>query len=214
MNNGVAKHGCFQKWWENPPNHPILIGFGTIIFTIQFWGPTRYPYFFGWHPCSVYRLVFSEICCLNDGFFFPLIRGCEVGIFGFFQKTWHHLQLIRQILRKIWFPNVNTIDPNPPWKSLLFRNPGWSIFLWRKTNSANGPWDKSLNFMFPTRHVIPESLKSGHWLSENMLIYVILIYPHPPFSIWIYIGIAQLYWQRVFWAWPIHVFWNHPMIGK
>ncbi len=28
------------------------------------------------------------------------------------------------------------------------------------------PWDKSLNFIFPTKHVIPESLKFSHWLSE------------------------------------------------
>ena len=33
-------------------------------------------------------------------------------------------------------------------------------------HSANGPWDKSLNFMFPTKHVIPKSLKFSHWLSE------------------------------------------------
>ena len=34
------------------------------------------------------------------------------------------------------------------------------------THSANGPWDKGLNFNFPTKHVIPESLKFSHWLSE------------------------------------------------
>ena len=27
--------------------------------------------------------------------------------------------------------------------------------------------DKSLNFIFPTKHVIPESLKFSHWLSEQ-----------------------------------------------
>ena len=26
--------------------------------------------------------------------------------------------------------------------------------------------NKSLNFIFPTKHVIPESLKFSHWLSE------------------------------------------------
>ena len=30
------------------------------------------------------------------------------------------------------------------------------------THSANGPWDNSLNFNFPTKHVIPESLKFSH----------------------------------------------------
>ena len=28
-----------QKYWEKPPNHPFLIGFGTII-NHPFWGPT------------------------------------------------------------------------------------------------------------------------------------------------------------------------------
>ena len=28
------------------------------------------------------------------------------------------------------------------------------------------PEDKSLNFIFPTKHVIPKSLKFSHWLSE------------------------------------------------
>ena len=32
--------------------------------------------------------------------------------------------------------------------------------------SAEGPWNKSLNFIFPTRYVMRKSLKVGHWLSE------------------------------------------------
>ena len=31
------------------------------------------------------------------------------------------------------------------------------------TYSANKPWNKSLNFRFPTKHVIPKSLKVDHW---------------------------------------------------
>ena len=34
------------------------------------------------------------------------------------------------------------------------------------SHSANGPWKKSLNFIFPTKYVIPKSLKFSHWLSE------------------------------------------------
>ena len=30
------------------------------------------------------------------------------------------------------------------------------------------PEKKSVNFIFPTKHVIPESLKFSHWLSEIM----------------------------------------------
>ena len=31
---------------------------------------------------------------------------------------------------------------------------------------ANGPWHKSLNFIFPTKYVIPKSLKFSHWPSN------------------------------------------------
>ena len=38
-----------------------------------------------------------------------------------------------------------------------------------QTYSAKGPWDKSLNFIFPTKYsVIPKSLKVSHWLSKQM----------------------------------------------
>ena len=42
------------------------------------------------------------------------------------------------------------------------------------THSAKGPWNKSLNFIFPIKYVIPKSLKVGHSLSEyrrNMFYY-------------------------------------------
>ena len=32
---------------------------------------------------------------------------------------------------------------------------------------ANGPWNKSLNFIFPSKYVIPKSLKFSHWPSKN-----------------------------------------------
>ncbi len=51
------------------------------------------------------------------------------------------------------------------WYWWWFRNPanhlGW---LKPYTNSAKGPWNKSLNFIFPMKYVIPKSLKVGHWL--------------------------------------------------
>ena len=36
-----------------------------------------------------------------------------------------------------------------------------------KSHSANGPWKKSLNFIFPTKYVIPKSLKFSHWPSKK-----------------------------------------------
>ncbi len=35
------------------------------------------------------------------------------------------------------------------------------------TYSAKGSWNKSLNFIFPTKYVIPKSLKVSHWLSQG-----------------------------------------------
>ena len=47
-------------------------------------------------------------------------------------------------------------------------NSTWTCFRYAtNTHSANGPWDKSLNCIFPSKHVIPESLKFSHWLSEK-----------------------------------------------
>ena len=49
----------------------------------------------------------------------------------------------------------------------------WCLPNKRKTSSkspylANGPWNKSLNFIFPTKYVIPKSLKVSHWLSKSL----------------------------------------------
>ena len=43
-----------------------------------------------------------------------------------------------------------------------------SFFLKGKTlaHLANGPWNKSLNFIFPTEYVIPKSLKFSRWPSK------------------------------------------------
>ena len=35
--------------------------------------------------------------------------------------------------------------------------------------SAKGPLNKNLNLIFPTKYVIPKSLKVSHWLSEFQL---------------------------------------------
>ena len=44
------------------------------------------------------------------------------------------------------------------------------------------PWDKSFYLIFPTKHVIPQSLKFSHWLSEvydtciNISLHCIVVY--------------------------------------
>ncbi len=49
------------------------------------------------------------------------------------------------------------------------------------TDSAKGSWNKSLNFIFPTKYVIPKSLKVSHWLSEyinkQIIIYIYMYVP-------------------------------------
>ncbi len=63
-------------------------------------------------------------------------------------------------------------------------------------HSANGPWDKSLNFTFPTKHVIPESLKFSHWLSE-ILLYCIY------FFLW------TLFSRNHFWTCHLFILWSN-----
>ena len=48
---------------------------------------------------------------------------------------------------------------------------GWKRVILQGTilTQPMDPEKKSLNFIFPTKHVIPESLKFSHWLSENPL---------------------------------------------
>ncbi len=50
------------------------------------------------------------------------------------------------------------------------------------------PWDKSLYFIFPTKHVIPENLQFSHWLSEvydtciKISLHCIVVYTGDVFS--------------------------------
>ena len=46
------------------------------------------------------------------------------------------------------------------------------VIIWHqpKPHLANGPWKKSLNFIFPTKYGIPKSLKPvSHWLSKKQI---------------------------------------------
>ena len=52
------------------------------------------------------------------------------------------------------------------WEKLmcLFPVGGFNLSPW--THLANGPWNRSLNVIFPTKNVIPKSLKFSHWPSK------------------------------------------------
>ena len=62
--------------------------------------------------------------------------------------------------------NDSEISPFPLFHFSIFRLNSLSQWTLKK---------KSLNFIFPTKYVIPKSLKFGHWLSES-------IFPPPSVS--------------------------------
>ena len=78
------------------------------------------------------------------------------------------------VVSDFWAINSMSWDSS---SRLGFEGTGWRCFNescfkdasdWCvSAHSASGPWDKSLNFFFP-KHVIPESLKFSHWLSESV----------------------------------------------
>ena len=73
---------------------------------------------------------------------------CKLLVFGrcTLQQTANHFQLRPH--------NKNPSPPQPPSKT--------------KPHLANGPWNESLNFIFPTKYVIPKSLKFSHWPSKKL----------------------------------------------
>ncbi len=48
---------------------------------------------------------------------------------------------------------------------------GWGKKKKQCLLSHFGPWNKSLNFIFPTKYGIPKSLKVSHWLNKNVLLF-------------------------------------------
>ena len=67
-------------------------------------------------------------------------------------NTWQSLGLILSCNR------VLMVDPAVQWILFTYMNSSHSA-IW-------DPEKKSLNFIFPTKYVIPKSLKFSHWLSE------------------------------------------------
>ena len=57
------------------------------------------------------------------------------------------------------------------------------------THSAKGPWNQSLNSIFPTKYVIPKSLKVSHWLSK-------IISYHNPYYYNQGVGLPQPVWSK------------------
>ena len=79
-----------------------------------------------------------------------------------FLKTFARLgaHLVEQIILVTYLTPFETFY-DLPWKSKTIKI----------THSANGPWKKKMNFIFPTKYVIPKSLKFSHWLSEIIVPY-------------------------------------------
>ena len=59
----------------------------------------------------------------------------------------------------------STADENKQYKLKRF----WCFHAGLILTQPMDPEIKSLNFIFPTKHVIPESLKFSHWLSEDYI---------------------------------------------
>ena len=80
---------------------------------------------------------------------------CRSKVFGFRITSWNSKPpKSTAMLKKCRNRGIHQVDSN--WvsevESINENNP----------YSANKPWNKSLNFRFPTKHVIPKSLKVGH----------------------------------------------------
>ena len=66
---------------------------------------------------------------------------------------------------------IITVTHTPPFKNKKLHGKilmYWCIYYGPCTYSVKGPWNKSLNFYFPTKHVIPKCLKVSHSLSQCM----------------------------------------------
>ncbi len=61
----------------------------------------------------------------------------------------------------------------PPAEAMAQRSHWGCIYSKGMTHSAKGPWNKSWNFIFPIKYVVPKSLKVGHWLSETMMLWYV-----------------------------------------
>ena len=66
--------------------------------------------------------------------------------------SWSSRRLLRGINLRVWMMQILIDAPH------------------EFTHLANGPWNKGLNFTFPTKYVIPKSLKFSHWPSKFNII--------------------------------------------
>ena len=74
--------------------------------------------------------------------------------------------------------------------SLGFLVVGWVLGSRHVPIQPKEPWNKSLNFIFPTKYIISKSLKVGHWLSERMVLHgfgvIQTSWKSLPCSVWIW----------------------------
>ncbi len=107
------------------------------------------------------------------------------------RRTRRYSTIITLVAVWVLFPNNGGTFPGPWWLDILkfvffyFSHVRFSrrmlvyihnyIYIYSFDNvslftySAKGPWNKSLNSIFPTKYGIPKSLKVSHWLSEFIL---------------------------------------------
>ena len=51
--------------------------------------------------------------------------------------------------------------------TFMSKNESWKYRKFNDSYPANGPWNKSLNFIFATKYEIPTSWKFSHWPGKN-----------------------------------------------
>ena len=117
----------------------------------------------GWKMCSLLKI--------SQSLFREHVTFRVPGIFSMFYSmnpnySWW-FQPIQKICSPNWILSPKNRGENKIPKNLGSFTTGRHKYHKFKSHLANGPWNKSLNFIFPTTYVIPKSLKFSHWPSKK-----------------------------------------------
>ena len=139
----------------------------------------------------------------------PFLR-CKKGIFCWktFPKNFHcpyppSLGAEGIISKDFRLPSLCRSKPTNSQPKLFNRSKNTDkllvMFLGALLTSRMEPWNKSLNFIFPTKYVIPKSLKFSHWPSKitnpNSVLSVLLLMGRIPVNSPVEVGGLSHYLQ-------------------
>ena len=139
----LQSHACYETicYWKIPMFNWYLHRLIHAGFSIAI---SVFCFFF-------WRRIYTCVLPLNAGFGMVLL---PMGTFGHPLECHEVLtgRLLRGINLRVWMMQILIDAP------------------YEFTHLANGPWNKGLNFTFPTKYVIPKSLKFSHWPSKFNII--------------------------------------------